>query len=167
MSTPSIAREAGVVANGAPKVTRDRRYGRAPAIGTLLIVGEIDGRQRRLQEELNELAPGVLASIPDAPAVIEELDYAIRPPIHERRVPTYGAIVKPAVTSSRWSEITGIEVDHRQVADLADAAVRRFADGLASFAGWLVAAAGVIGLAGGSGARIKRWLRSLSSDDEP
>ncbi len=91
------------------------------------------GRIRRLREELDELDPSVLASLDDPKPMLEELAYAIRPRIHERRVPSFGAIVRPAITSKKWSDGTRISVARRKVDDLADSAVRRFADGVTSF----------------------------------
>lgn len=91
------------------------------------------GRIRRLREELDELDPSILAGLGNPGPMLEELAYAIRPRIHERRVPSYGAIVQPTYKSERWSEGTRIDVAHRRVEDLADAAVRRFADGVTSF----------------------------------
>ncbi len=91
------------------------------------------GRIRRLREELDELDPSILTSLDEPDPVLEELAYAIRPPVHERRVPSYGAIVRPAITSERWADGTRINVAHRRVEDLADSAVRRFADGVTSF----------------------------------
>ncbi len=91
------------------------------------------GRIRRLREELDELDPSILVGLDDPRPMLEELEYAIRPRIHERRIPSYGAIVRPAVKSSRWSDGTRISVAHRSVEDLADSAVRRFADGITSF----------------------------------
>ena len=91
------------------------------------------GRIRRLREELDELDPSILASVDDPQPVLEELTYAIRPRIHERRVPSFGAIVRPTRRSKQWSDGTRINVAHRRVEDLADSAVRRFADGVTSF----------------------------------
>ena len=54
------------------------------------------GRLRRLQEELAEEVPEVFAQLHDLDAVIDELDYALRPRVHENRVPTYGSVVAPA-----------------------------------------------------------------------
>ena len=92
------------------------------------------GRIRRLGEELDELAPDVLAAIANREAFLEELAYAHRPPIHERRVPSYGAIVEPRTALPAWAETVGFDVSRRTVADLTDAAVRRFADGIVSWA---------------------------------
>lgn len=97
-------------------------------------------RQRRLAEELAEagLEPAELGTDPEA--VLQELDHALRPPVHERRVPTYGAIVNPEVDPVAWSDPTGLGVTTRATDDLADDDARRFADGLAS---WALRRAGV------------------------
>jgi len=92
------------------------------------------GRIRRLGEELDELAPGVLASVSSPEAFLVELAYAQRPPIHERRVPSYGAFVEPTTALPAWAETVGFDVSRRNVAELTDAAVRRFADGIVSWA---------------------------------
>ncbi len=93
------------------------------------------GRIRRLAEELDELNPSILSVATDADALLEELDYALRPAIHERRVPSYGAIVEPQTPPHRWAEAAGIDVSKRRIEDLRDATVRRFADGIVS---WVV-----------------------------
>ena len=59
------------------------------------------GRLRRLREELIDEGTGVVESSPDPDAVIEELDYALHPPRHERRLPTYGSIVLPTMPVDR------------------------------------------------------------------
>jgi hypothetical protein len=92
------------------------------------------GRVRRLGEELDELAPEVLAAVHDRNAFLEELVYAQRPPIHERRVPSFGAFVEPSTALPAWAEMVGFDVSRRNVAELSDAAVRRFADGIVSWA---------------------------------
>ncbi len=51
-----------------------------------------EGRLRRLAEELSE--EGMAFLLDGASAVLlEELDYALRPPVHERRIPSYGSIL--------------------------------------------------------------------------
>lgn len=94
-----------------------------------------EGRLRRLAEELDELDPSILCSVADPVSLVEELDYALRPTVHERRVPSYGAIVEPTTTLPQWAAGAGFEVSRRRVDDLRDATVRRFADGIAS---WVV-----------------------------
>ena len=86
-------------------------------------------------EELEELEPAILATATDRQALLEELAYALRPPIHERRVPSYGAIVEPSTDLHRWAEAAGFEVSRRKVDELSDSVVRRFADGIVS---WVV-----------------------------
>ncbi|MGI9611391.1 MAG: diadenylate cyclase [Acidimicrobiales bacterium] len=92
------------------------------------------GHIRRLGEELDELAPDVLGAVSSREAFLTELAYAQRPPIHERRVPSYGAFVEPTTALRAWPEKVGFDVSRRNVADLTDAAVRRFADGIVSWA---------------------------------
>lgn len=91
------------------------------------------GRLRRLQEELEEELPPVAGAIPAGSAVWEELAYALRPPIHEGRVPTYGAIVDATSVPEEWTEGTGLQVHYRMARSLSNAATRRFADGISSW----------------------------------
>lgn len=87
----------------------------------------------RLSEELDEELPGVLGGEFDRLPLLEELDYALRPPVHEGRVPTFGAIVTPASEPDQWQEITGMSVSHRLTQALSNPATRRFADGMTSW----------------------------------
>lgn len=66
--------------------------------------------------------------------LLEELDYALRPPVHERFVPSYGAIVHPTVTPEDWYISTQLTVSRRETAGYGDPQVRRFADGFSSWA---------------------------------
>jgi hypothetical protein len=93
------------------------------------------GRLRRLREELDDELPGIVAQLGSPGALLDELDYAMRPPVHEGRVPTYGAIVTPVSEPIEWESLTGISVSHRLTRDLSNAATRRFADGMTS---WVV-----------------------------
>jgi hypothetical protein len=91
-------------------------------------------RLRRLAEELEE--EGVdLEVLEHAELVLDELDYAMRPPVHERRIPTYGAFVEPTVEPQRWEEPTSLRVTARETTERADDDARRYADGRAS---WVV-----------------------------
>lgn len=94
-----------------------------------------NGRTRRLAEELDELSPSIRSTATDPNALIEELGYALRPQVHERRVPSFGAFVEPQTDLPQWAAAAGFHVSRRRVDDLRDATVRRFADGLAS---WVV-----------------------------
>lgn len=91
------------------------------------------GHLRRLGEELNELDPEILSSVQHPHALLEELNYAVRPRVHERRAPSFGAIVSPRRRSEGWAENSAVGVAHRRIEDLADDEVRRFADGIVSF----------------------------------
>jgi hypothetical protein len=93
------------------------------------------GRLRRLAEELGEAGVDVELLTPLPDALLDELDYALRPPVHESRVPTYGAIVEPTVAYAAWGPPTGLGVTARDATTLVDDDARRFADGLAS---WVV-----------------------------
>jgi DNA integrity scanning protein DisA with diadenylate cyclase activity len=66
-------------------------------------------------------------------AVLHELDYALRPAVHERRVPTFGAIIEPTTDPQGWSVETQLEINHRPVEEMNLASARRFADGLSSW----------------------------------
>lgn len=93
------------------------------------------GRIGRLAEELDEVDPTILSAAQEPLALLEELDYALRPAIHERRIPSYGAFVEPVAPLPTWVEAAGFDVSRRRVDDLHDATVRRFADGIVS---WVV-----------------------------
>ncbi len=89
---------------------------------------------RRLGDELAEEGVGfVLPAGLDDP-LLEELDYALRPPVHEQRVPSYGAIVGPTVDVDDWHVSTQLSVSRRQTSSYGDGQVRRFADGFSAWA---------------------------------
>lgn len=90
------------------------------------------GRRRRLTEELAEEGFDV-GTGPSAELLLDELDYALHPHVHERRVPSYGALVASTTPAERWEAETGLEVSHQRLTDAAVADARRFADGLSSF----------------------------------
>ncbi len=66
--------------------------------------------------------------------LVDELDYALRPPVHEQRVPSFGAIVSPTVPVEDWSATTRLEVSRRRTVEFFDSQIRRFADGFSSWA---------------------------------
>src|ERR671910_3492001 len=90
---------------------------------------------RRLQEELAEVGLDLDGSEPWHALALTEIDYALRPAVHERRVPSYGAIVSPTVDPRLWEERTELRIALRPVGDTDVAAARRYADGQSS---WLV-----------------------------
>src|SRR5262245_50428093 len=90
---------------------------------------------RRLAEELAEVGLDLDGSEPWHTLALTEIDYALRPSVHERRVPSYGAILSPSVDPSLWETRTDLKVGLRPVGDTDVPAARRYADGQSS---WLV-----------------------------
>lgn len=92
-------------------------------------------RLLRLADELRESGlpsgadPGVFH------LVVEEADHALRPHIHERRIPSSGSIINPTSDSTSWSERTGLTIVRTSVVGQSLDGARRFADGLSS---WLL-----------------------------
>lgn len=91
------------------------------------------GRLRRLTEELSEEQLGVIERSSRPEVLVDEVDYALRPPRHERRVPSYGAFVLPTGAVEEWIERTGLSVVTSRTTDVLDDDVRRYADGLTSW----------------------------------
>jgi DisA bacterial checkpoint controller nucleotide-binding len=67
--------------------------------------------------------------------VVEETDQALRPAVHERRVPSTGSIINPTTDSSTWSADTGLTIVRTSAPGRSLEDARRFADGVSS---WLV-----------------------------
>jgi hypothetical protein len=95
----------------------------------------VSGRVRRLADDLEE--SGLPLEVDDAFSrmLLDEVDQALRPPVHERRVASSGVILQPASDPATWAAGTGLDItqaplDHHPL-DVA----RRFADGLSS---WLL-----------------------------
>jgi len=92
-------------------------------------------RLRRLAEELEE--SGFV--LPEAPApraaLLDEARRALHPPVHERRVPSTGAIVDPTTDPATWEAGTDLAITEGPVGEQPLEWARRFADGLSS---WLI-----------------------------
>ena len=95
------------------------------------------GRLRRLAEELEELGLDLKAA--QRELLVEEVDRALRPAVHERRAPSSGTIVQPTADAASWKAGTALEITRAQTGDQPLDAARRFADGLSS---WLLRSAG-------------------------
>ena len=67
--------------------------------------------------------------------LLEEIDHALRPAVHERRVPSGGTILEPTSDPATWAPGTQLDITRTPVGDQPLPAVRRFADGISS---WLV-----------------------------
>src|SRR3954467_14081634 len=93
----------------------------------------LPGRLRRLTEELVEEGLPFDPSSHLGQVLLDEVDYALRPKVHERRVRSYGAIVDPVADAAGWDAATDLQVSHRPLDGLRLADARRFADGLSSW----------------------------------
>lgn len=92
-------------------------------------------RLRRLTEELAEAGLHLDGSEPWHELAIVEIDYALRPILHERRVPSFGAILAPSSDPAGWERATSLEVTLRTIGSTDPPAARRYADGISS---WLL-----------------------------
>jgi hypothetical protein len=93
------------------------------------------GQLRRLVEELDEAGLVLDGSEPWHDLAIEEIAYAMRPAIHERVVPSYGAFIEPTTDPDGWSRATGLGLRHGPLGAKGAEGARRYADGVAS---WLL-----------------------------
>jgi hypothetical protein len=94
-----------------------------------------EARLRRLAEELAELGFALDLTVPRERLLVVEIDYALRPRAHERRVASVGSIVEPRAAPFRWEHDTDLAVTRRPVGTTSLAGARLFADGLSS---WLI-----------------------------
>jgi hypothetical protein len=96
----------------------------------------LPGRLRRLADELDEEGVPALVGAPDRVAALVELAYALRPHLHEGRVPSYGVLLPPRSVLEPDGRLAarGTTVDLIAVHDVDLQFARRFADGIASFA---------------------------------
>lgn len=92
-------------------------------------------RLRRLAEELGESGLDIDLSTDWGEIVITEVDYALRPHVHERRVPSVGTIIEPTTEPTGWEVGTQLLVTRRPIEAMPLNGSRLFADGLAS---WLI-----------------------------
>ena len=94
-----------------------------------------DRRLRRLGEELVEAGLPPFADQLLLVLLLDEVDHALRPAVHERRVPSTGTIIQPTSPPDTWPRSTQLEIVHTPVGPQPLAAFRQFADGLSS---WLL-----------------------------
>jgi hypothetical protein len=92
-------------------------------------------RLRRLAEELEEsgLHSDETAAVREV--LMEEIDQALRPPVHERRTASSGTILEPASKPALWASETQLDITRTPLGQQPLPAARRFADGLSS---WLL-----------------------------
>jgi DisA bacterial checkpoint controller nucleotide-binding len=91
----------------------------------------------RLAEELEESGLPPEPSRGSRTLLLEEVDRALRPEVHERHAPSSGAIVEPHAPPDAWTTGTQLDIAHVPIGAMSltldDA--RRYVDGLSS---WLV-----------------------------
>jgi DNA integrity scanning protein DisA with diadenylate cyclase activity len=92
-------------------------------------------RLRRLTEELTEAGFDLDGAPGWRDALLDELDYALRPPVHEGRVPSAGAVIEPTNEPGDWERETALTISRRPIGEMDLASARLFADGLSS---WLI-----------------------------
>jgi hypothetical protein len=109
-------------------------------IGTLPWGGSVSsmpepgsGRLRRLAEELEESGLRPKGSETYPAMLMEEIDYALRPPVHERRVVSSGTILDPLSDPATWASGTQLDITRQSLDQQPLPAARRFADGLSSW----------------------------------
>ncbi len=93
------------------------------------------GRLWRLAEELEEVGLPKGGSEPFREMLLEEIDYVLRPAVHERRIVSSGTILEPKADPGSWASGTQLDISRTPVVRQPLGASRRFADGLSS---WLV-----------------------------
>lgn len=99
-------------------------------------MAELDSRRlRRLAEELEESGLPLEGTEVARDMLVEEIDQALRPAVHERRVASSGTIFEPRSDPGTWASGTQLEVTHSPLGDQPLGAARRFADGLST---WLL-----------------------------
>jgi hypothetical protein len=91
------------------------------------------GRLRRLAEELEESGLRLDESSAVRDMLIEEIDQALRPPVHERRTASSGTILEPESDPATWASETQLDITRTPLGEQPLPAARRFADGLSSW----------------------------------
>lgn len=93
------------------------------------------GRHRRLAEELEENGLHFEGTEAFRQMLVAEIDQALRPTVHERRVPSSGTILEPRSDPALWASGTQLDITRKPVGQQPLSAARRFTDGLSS---WLL-----------------------------
>lgn len=92
-------------------------------------------RLHRLVEELGEIGLILDGSEGWHELAVTEIDYAMRPDVHERRVPSVGALIEPMTDPDTWAAATALAIDRRATAEQGVDSARHYADGVTS---WLI-----------------------------
>ena len=65
--------------------------------------------------------------------LVEEIDHALRPPVHERRIFSGGTVLDPTSDPATWASGTQLDIIRQPLGRQPLPAARRFADGLSSW----------------------------------
>jgi DisA bacterial checkpoint controller nucleotide-binding len=93
------------------------------------------GRLRRLAEELDESGLRSEGTEAFREMLVEEIDGALRPAVHERQAASGGTILEPMSDPATWASGVQLEITRAPADQQPLSAARRFADGLSS---WLL-----------------------------
>src|SRR5215211_3099160 len=93
------------------------------------------GRLRRLAEELAESGLPKEGIESFYATLVDEIDRALRPNVHERRIGSVGTILEPRSNPESWSAGTQLDITPTFVTHGQLDTIRRFTDGLSS---WLL-----------------------------
>jgi hypothetical protein len=88
-----------------------------------------------LAEELEESGLSAMGSAAFRSMLLEEVDHALRPTVHEQRVISSGTILDPKSDPATWTEGTELQIVRTRLRQPTLAASRRFINGLSS---WLL-----------------------------
>lgn len=92
-------------------------------------------RLQRLAEELEESGLPAEGSEAFRSMLVEEVDHALRPTVHERRAASSGTILEPKSDPLTWAAGTDLQISRAPLHQPTLAASRRFINGLSS---WLL-----------------------------
>jgi len=90
-------------------------------------------RLRRLGEELVESGLRQVGTDASWAMLVEEIDHALRPPVHERRIFSGGTVLDPTSDPAAWVSGTQLDIIRQPLGRQPLPAARRFADGLSSW----------------------------------
>jgi hypothetical protein len=92
-------------------------------------------RLLRLAEELDEIGLRPGGTVAFRALLLEEIDHALRPVVHERRAVSGGTIIEPSTDPETWGQGAQLEITRGSLVRQPLLDARRFADGLSS---WLL-----------------------------
>ena len=95
------------------------------------------GRRRRLAEELEESGLRLAGSEALREMMVEEIDHALRPTVHQRRVASSGTFLEPRSDPATWAPGTLLDITRTPVGQQPPARTKRRRRGCGRHAmGW-------------------------------